>query len=143
MKPLFKLVANMHKGFKGQLPHGTFLVAPGRQINARRVTEQLTLPFDTTLHYAIAHLHPYGESVELRDVMTGTTVVKLHASNYPDRMALERIETFSSVEGVPVYKDHDYELVSVYNNTSFSDQEAMANIGLYLSASGTDGEKGR
>ena len=34
--------------------------------------------------------------------------------------------------GIPVYADHQYELVSVYENTSAEEQDSMAVMYLYL-----------
>ncbi|MGE4605458.1 MAG: hypothetical protein AAEJ52_01805 [Myxococcota bacterium] len=40
----------------------------------------------------------------------------------------------SSADGIPIYRDHEYELISTYNNTSGVDQDAMATMFLYVRA---------
>jgi len=111
---------------------GHWVVKPGREENKTLVTKLMNLPFDTTLHYIAVHLHPFAESLELRDLTTNQTLFKSQAHNFPDRIGLEHVDSFSSVEGLPVYKDHDYELVSVYNNTTSVDQDSMAVMYLYF-----------
>jgi len=111
---------------------GHWVVKPGRQEHRTLVTQYMRLPFDTTIHYAAAHLHPFAESLELRDLMTNQPVLTLRARNFPDHIGLEVVEEFSSVDGIPLYKDHDYELVSVYHNTTSVDQDSMAVMLLYV-----------
>lgn len=111
---------------------GHWIVPPGRQVNASDITWFLRLPFDTKLHYAAVHLHPFAESIAIRDVTTGETVLKSHASNPPTGIGLTHVETMTSVAGVPMYQDHKYELVSVYNNTSAANADSMASVFLGL-----------
>lgn len=61
----------------------------------------------------------------------GTTVFKSTQRRRTDRVGLDAIESFASVDGVPLDKDHDYELVSVYDNPTQKDSDAMASIFLY------------
>jgi hypothetical protein len=93
----------------------------------------LGLPYDTTVHYIAAHVHPFAESIELRDLTSDETIFKAKATQ-TSGVGLASVEHFSSVEGVPLYKDHEYELISVYDNTSSVDQDAMATMLLYLKA---------
>jgi hypothetical protein len=111
---------------------GHWVVPPGRQENRTLVTEWLNLRFDTTVHYIAVHLHPFAESLEFRDLTTGATVFKSKARGPTDRIGLDHVDAFSSAEGVPLYKDHQYELVSVYDNTSGVDQDSMAVMYIYL-----------
>jgi hypothetical protein len=91
----------------------------------------MNLPFDTTVHYIAIHLHPFAESLELRDLTTQTTVFKSTVRSPFDRIGIDHVEYFSSEAGIPVFKDHEYELVSVYNNTTAEDQDSMAVMFLY------------
>lgn len=117
---------------RGRRFTGHWIVKPGRWVNHNRVTDRLGLLSDTTVHYICVHLHPFAESLELRDRTTGQIVFKSHARNFSDRIGLERVEHFSGPKGIPLHKDHEYELIMVYNNTSSSDQDAMAVMYLYL-----------
>ena len=96
------------------------------------VTEMLELPYDTTIHYILAHVHPFCESLELRDLTTGESVVKLEMKQVENQIGLSHTEHFESVEGLPLYKDHGYEMVSIYNNTSDKEQDAMAVMIFFL-----------
>jgi len=111
---------------------GHWVVPPGRQENRTLVTEWLNLRFDTTVHYIAVHLHPFAESLELRDLTAGSTIFKSRARGPIGRIGLDHVDAMSSAEGVPLYKDHQYELVSVYDNTSDRDQDSMAVMYLYL-----------
>lgn len=112
---------------------GHWKINPGREVLVTDVTPMLNLPFDTHIHYMGAHLHPFGESLSLVDATTGDTLHTIHAKNHSDKIGLSEIETYSSVEGIPVYKSHDYHLVSSYNCTdSVGNHTAMATLFLFL-----------
>ena len=95
------------------------------------ITDQIALPYDTTLHFIGVHVHPYSESLELRDLTTGETVWKSDHENHTERIGLSRVDYFSSEEGLPIFSDHHYELISVYDNTSRENSDAMATMLLY------------
>ncbi len=116
----------------GRKMTGHWVVPPGREVRRTVVTKMLNIPFDTTLHYAAVHLHPFAESLELRDLTSGRSVFKSKASNIPKGIGLDRVGVFSSAAGTPVFQGHEYELVSVFDNTSGADQDAMASMFLYL-----------
>ncbi len=90
------------------------------------------IPWDTRAHYISAHLHPFGTSLELVDLTTGETVFRSVAENFPDRVALREITHYSSVEGKPIHRDHRYELIATYDNTTDADVDSMAVMYLYL-----------
>lgn len=116
---------------EGRVFNGHWVVEPGLEERRTRVTPYLQLANDTTVHYIAVHLHPFAVSLELRDLSEDKTVFKSLARNATDRIALEHVDHYSSVEGIPFYRDHEYELVSVYNNTSGEPQDAMAVMFLY------------
>ena len=111
---------------------GHWVVKPGREMNGTLVSNIMELPYDTTVHYMAVHLHPYAESLELVDLTTEESVFKSRTRGFTDKIGLEHVQYFSSGEGIPVYKDHEYELVSTYNNTTSEDQDSMAVLLLYL-----------
>lgn len=110
---------------------GHWVVQPGREENHTLVTSWMNLPFDTTVHYVAAHVHPFAESIALKDLTTGETVFHSKAHNFTDRVGLREVEFYSSVDGFEVYDDHEYELVSIYNNTSGEQQDSMAVLFMY------------
>jgi hypothetical protein len=111
---------------------GHWIVKPGREENHTIVTDIMDLKFDTTLHYVAVHLHPFAESIELKDVTTGKTVYKAHTKQAQQGVGLAEVDYFSSPEGIPLYKDHEYEIISIYNNTTSENQDSMAVMNLYL-----------
>ena len=123
---------DMYDDGLGRTFTGHWVVKPGREENRTLVTKELNLPFDTTIHYIAVHLHPLAESLELRDMTEQKTLFKSRAQNLEGRIGLEHVEAFSSAEGISVYENHGYELVSVYNNTTDRDQDSMAVMYLYL-----------
>jgi hypothetical protein len=71
-------------------------------------------------------VHPYSESLELRDLTTDTTVWKSFHGQHAQQIGVSWIDYYSSEQGLPFYKDHDYELISVYNNPTAQNSDAMA-----------------
>lgn len=109
-----------------------WVVEPGRQVNHSRVTDQLDLPWDAAVHYIAVHLHPFAESLELRDVTTGESVFKSKTRQADAGIGLADVEYFSSPEGIQLKKDHEYELTSIYNNTTSKATDSMAVMYLYV-----------
>ena len=111
---------------------GHWKVQPGREVNHTLVTRALNLPFDTTVHHIAVHLHPFAESLELRDLTSGETVFKSQARGPLLEIGLEHVDYYSSETGLRLFKGHQYELVSVYDNTSGEPQDSMAVMFLYM-----------
>jgi len=111
---------------------GHWLVKPGREVSHTPQNQLWELPFDTTLYYANVHLHPFAQSLELKDLTTGQTVFKSNAKQLKKGIGLLHVDSFSSEKGTPLYKDHEYELITVYNNTTSVNQDAMSTMILYV-----------
>ncbi len=111
---------------------GHWVVPPGREVNRTLVTQIMRVPYDTTIHYIAVHLHPFAESLELRDLTIDATVFKSKAENFAERIGLRRIDSYGSQEGIPVYANHQYEMISVYHNTTDEPQDSMAVMYIYL-----------
>ena len=111
-----------------------WMVPPGRHEYRYQLESQVLVnaPFDTTVHYINAHLHPHGEFLELRDVTTDNTVFRSVATNNAERTGLTQLTHFSSEKGIPIYRNHQYEMVAGYNNTTDHDIDAMAIFFVYL-----------
>ena len=54
------------------------------------------------------------------------------ATSIDTGIGLKHVETITSEEGVRIFADHKYELVSVYENTTDQMQDSMAVMFLYL-----------
>jgi hypothetical protein len=68
----------------------------------------------------------------LRDRTLDEVVYFAKATNTTERIGLEKVEFYSSAEGIRLFKGHEYELVSVYNNTSEKTVDSMAVMYLYM-----------
>ena len=123
-------VSTVGKLGKGQTLH--WLVPPGHHIYRTEITPQLNLPFDTTIHYATIHVHPFARGMELRDLSTGAIILRFNSQDWRDRLGVAHVDEFKSIEGIPIFRDHRYELTAEYDNTSESKTDAMAILYLYL-----------
>jgi hypothetical protein len=117
---------------KGRSFAGHWVVKPGREVRRTPLNGWLSLREDMKIHFASVHLHPFAESVMLRDVTTGDTVLASKAENHGARIGLAHVDQVASKDGITMRKDHQYELVSAYNNTSGADRTAMAVMYLYV-----------
>ena len=55
-----------------------------------------------------------------------------------DRFQIEQIPVYSSVEGFPIFKDHEYELEAMYDNDTGHDVDAMAMMYIYYHPDGDE-----
>ncbi|MEO1334273.1 MAG: hypothetical protein AAFV29_01460, partial [Myxococcota bacterium] len=111
---------------------GHWVVKPGREVNRTPVTKLLSLPYDARVHYIAVHLHPFAQSLTLIDKTTKKTVFASRAENFEKKIGLKRVDYFSSKEGILMPKDHEYELISVYENTTAEPQDSMAVMYMYF-----------
>lgn len=116
----------------GQQFTAHWVVPPGREVNVTNVTRFLNLPYDTTVHYIAVHLHPFAQSLTLKDLTADQVVFDAKVHGTPGKIGIDDIDHFESVAGLPLYKDHQYELTSVYDNTTDHDVDSMAVMYMYL-----------
>lgn len=111
-----------------------WLVPPGRQVLATELG--MNLAHDTTVHYMWMHVHPYAESIELRDKTANQSVWKGLVHNDPDpkRAAVVSTDTYSSPTGIALHHDHRYELIATYANPTPNYVDAMASLWMYVRA---------
>jgi hypothetical protein len=115
---------------EGTTNHWT--VPPGHHIYQSDITPQLNLPFDTTIHYATIHVHPFARGMELRDLTTGQLVLRLNSRDWTDRTGVAQVDEFKSIDGIPISRSHRYQLSVDYDNTSGATTDAMAILYMYL-----------
>jgi hypothetical protein len=111
-----------------------WMVPPGRHVykNVRRIQGLPPGVSTVKVHYIAAHLHVYGESIELIDMQTGESVFKSVATANEDRTVVEEMTHYTSSEGVELHAGRDYELVSIYNNDTDSEVDAMGVLYIYF-----------
>ena len=81
---------------------------------------------EATVHHIAAHVHNHGEYVRLTDLTTGEVLWQADVEYESDRRQILKIAVYSSVEGIKVYPDHEYEIEALYDNTTDHDVDAMA-----------------
>ena len=123
-------VASVGNVGEGQTTH--WLIPPGKHTYVTKVSPQMNLPFDTTIHYATCHLHHYGRSMKLRDLSTGETIIDLKSKDLTDRLGVAQVDEVKSIQGIPVRASGEYELVVEYDNTSDHNIDAMGMLYLYM-----------
>jgi hypothetical protein len=109
-----------------------WVVPPGKHNYSFYLPGGLGLPYDTTVHYISIHIHSYGTFCALYDRTDKKIVFKSNVKNYSDRIGIKESEVYSSIKGTPVFKNHEYELMCGYNNTSGQDVDAMGVMYLYF-----------
>ena len=117
---------------KGRIFTPHWVVPPGREERRTLITDVLNVPFETSLHYIGAHLHPFAESLALRDLTTGETLYTARTRAPAQGIGLDHVDHYASADGIPLHPDHEYELVSVYDNPTDSDKDAMAVFFFYF-----------
>ena len=109
-----------------------WVVKPGREVNSTNITRFMRLPFDTTVHYIAVHLHPFAESLELKDLTAAKSLYFSKTRPSEGKIGLDHVDYLSSEEGIPLFADHEYELISAYNNTMSEPVDSMAVMYLYV-----------
>src|SRR4051794_4003455 len=117
---------------QGRKMTGHWIVPPGKQVNHSDITWFMNLQYDTKLHYAAAHLHPFAKSLEIRDMTTGKTVFLAKAENPATGIGLTHVDDLSSADGVLMEHSHKYSLISTYDNPTDANADSMASAFLGL-----------
>ncbi len=119
-----------------QVPHTRhWLVPPGRHTYTTDVTPDLpNFPGDKMIHYISMHVHPYAESLELRDKTLNRLVWKGKAQQAadPNDARILTTEHYSNSAGLPFVKGHRYQLIAVYNNRTDHKIDAMAVLWMFV-----------
>ena len=118
-----------------------FDVPPGRHEYASVVDKTSGLHAGGTVHYIKLHLHPYGESISLFDKTAGRALWTGNVKTRADRVLLTDVDYYSSTDGIRIDPAHDYEVRTVYNNTTGSLIDAMAVLRVYMSGDPAGQEK--
>jgi len=113
-----------------------WMVPPGPQKTRTRFND--LVPVDSTVHYVAVHLHNYGRYMRLTDVTTDEVLWQSDVVYEKDRLQIDTIPVYSSVEGFPMPADHEYELEALYDNTTDHDVDAMAMMYLYYHPNGDE-----
>lgn len=123
--------AHFHDGHSlgRHVNHFSWKVKPGNFTFKSDITRLLNLKKSIQVHYLKPHLHPYAEFIQLinktenKVLWTGKSKTK--------NGAIVFMENYSSASGFKMNKDHKFELITRYNNTSNKDIDAMATVAIF------------
>lgn len=126
---------NPYEDQYGRIFTGHWMVSEDSlEVIATNVTPMLDLKTDTRIHGISMHVHPHAYSLELMDKTTNKSLFK--GMVYYDKGNLNRIislDYYTSEQGIAVFEDHEYQLVSTYlNPAGAKDITAMATLFLYM-----------
>jgi hypothetical protein len=108
-----------------QVPH-LYYVLPGRDTR----DSTFEMPHNGRIHYMNAHIHPYGESVELYNLTRDEQVWKgTLKTNAPGKF--ETMDYYSSKDGYPFKAGERFRLTGSYNNTTDEMVDAMAGVFIF------------
>lgn len=123
---------HMYLDNAGNQMSGHWIVFPGKYTYQSNITKQLNLKDSTSMHYIAVHLHPFAEELSLKDITADSILFSSKATNYNNKIGLKKVDSFSSIEGVMLYPDHEYKLILKVNNTSDQNQDMMASMFVFL-----------
>jgi hypothetical protein len=78
------------------------------------------------------HIHPFAESMAIWDKTANRLVWKGNVENDPDKARVLHTDHYSSETGFLLFQDHNYELISVYDNPTPDEHIAMAMLWIYV-----------
>ena len=119
VRPLKRLYSTLHST---HMPH-LFFVPPQRHQQGTVVT----LGFKGRIHFMGTHVHPFAESMVLRNMAREERVWK-GTSIRGDSGSMTGFEVFSSVEGYAVQPGEAYRITSSYDNPTDGPIDAMAGL---------------
>lgn len=116
----------------GNMLSGHWIIPKGKNTYRSSINEQLQLKDSLRLHYSAIHVHPFATSIALHDKTLNKNIFKSEITNYKNKIGLQNVEPFSSIEGVWLYNNHDYELILDVDNTSITDEDMMGSMFLFF-----------
>jgi hypothetical protein len=115
----------------GQTFSGHWIVPPGKHSVRTVVTKWMNLQADAHVHYIGVHVHPFAQTITLRDMTTGKEVFTSRVTPLEGRIGISKVTDFSSPQGLRLFADHNYELIADYENPTPRPADAMAVLFLY------------
>ncbi len=117
---------------KGNKLSGHWVIPSGRNTYRSSVDNQLQISDSLRLHAAAIHVHPFSTKISLYDRTERKFIFSSSIVNHTTAIGLTSIEPFSSIEGIWLYKNHDYEIVLEVNNTTKVQQDMMGSMFLFF-----------
>lgn len=116
----------------GKKLSGHWVIFPGTKKYKSNINDHLVLKDSLRLHFAAPHVHPFATSISMFDATTNTTLFTCKIKNANNKISLKKINTFSSIKGIWLYNNHNYEIHLETNNTTKINQDMMASLFLFF-----------
>ncbi len=117
---------------KGNKLSGHWVIPIGKNKYRSSVNHQLQIQDSLRLHAAAIHVHPFATKISLFDKTNNKSIFTSNVVNHKGAIGLTSIEPFSSVEGIWLYKNHQYEIILEVNNTTKTHQDMMGSMFLFF-----------
>jgi hypothetical protein len=117
---------------KGNKLSGHWVIPVGKHTYKSSVNNQLQLQDSLRLHAAAIHVHPFATKISLFDKTENKAIFISNITNHKDKVGLTGIDPFSSVDGIWLYKNHDYQIILEVNNTTQVIQDMMGSMFLFF-----------
>ena len=111
---------------------GHWVIPVGKNTYRSSIDKQLLIQDSLRLHAAAIHVHPFATKISLLDKTNNKAIFSSNILNHKGIIGLRRVDPFSSVEGIWLYKNHEYEIVLEVNNTSKIPQDMMGSMFLFF-----------
>lgn len=111
---------------------GHWVIPVGKNTYRSNINHQLELKDSLRLHAAAIHVHPYATKISLYNKTLQKPVFTSKIINHSKNIGLTKIENFSSLEGIWLYANQEYEIVLDVNNTSAEKQDMMGSLFLFF-----------
>ncbi len=96
------------------------------------INEHLNIKKPIKLHFAAPHVHPFATRIGIYDKTTNDTLFSCAIKNHKNLIGLDKINVFSSQQGIIMYPNHNYEMFIFCNNTSKVEQDMMGSMFLFF-----------
>ena len=117
---------------KGNKLSGHWVIPTGKNTYKSSVNNQLQIQDSLRLHAAAIHVHPFAIKISLFDKTANKPIFTSNIVNHKDNIGLTSIDPFTSVDGIWLYKNHDYEIILEVNNTTKTHQDMMGSMFLFF-----------
>lgn len=122
----------MFDSWCGQRRTGHWVVPPGRHTYQSALPE-MRWTEDRILRMVWSHVHPLMESVSLIQCRTRQPLFTVKArTRTKGGLELESIELLSWPQGLKLPKNENFEIQSIYDNTTDSPQDSMVALGVFF-----------
>jgi hypothetical protein len=108
-------------------------VPPGKHSYINKVKLDSFEGKNIKIHYIWLHLHPYGQSLSLKNISKNKVIWKGHAYNHQEKELITNLDFYSSSKGISIDPKDEYEVEMVVNNRTDRNIDTMGAFWIYYS----------